>query len=339
MISQRSARTSGAFLLGVAMDVMFYEAFEEEARALRKILSPAIDAGFTAQTIQASLDSKPPAALISVRTQSIIPTAWSSSIKGLLTRSSGYDHIVAYRKKVHKRIPAGHLFNYCSRAVAEQAVLLMLALLRKLPQQLEQFEVFHRDGLTGMEAKDRRVLIVGVGNIGREIVGLTRGLGMEVRGVDLVRRVKGLKYVKLQEGISWADVVFCALPLTKRTAGLMGQRLFCRAKRRPFLVNIARGEITPLRDMIKLLDGKFLSGLALDVYQQEGILADSLRSLCDDNPLVETVHRLQSFENVIFTPHNAFNTTEALLAKCQQTVEAIVMFLQKGRFPHSIDDR
>jgi D-lactate dehydrogenase len=321
------------------MDVMFYEAFEEEARALRKILPPAVDAGFTAQTTQASLDREPPAALISVRTQSIVPTAWSSNIKGLLTRSSGYDHVVAYRKKVHKKIPAGHLLNYCSRAVAEQAILLMLALLRKLPQQLEQFEVFHRDGLTGAEAKGRRALIVGVGNIGREITGLARGLGMEARGVDLVRRVKGLKYVSLREGIAWADVVFCALPLTKRTPGLMGYPLFYRTKRRPFLVNVARGEITPLRDMIKLLEEKCLSGLALDVFQQEGILADSLRSLCDDNPLVEAAHRLKSFENVIFTPHNAFNTTEALLAKCQQTVEAVVMFLQKGRFPHSIDDR
>jgi D-lactate dehydrogenase len=215
----------------------------------------------------------------------------------------------------------------------------MLALLRKFPQQLEQFEVFHRDGLTGGEAKGRRALIVGVGNIGWEIVGLARGLGMEVRGVDLVRRVKGVKYVDLREGIAWADVVFCALPLTKRTAGLMGQRLFFRAKRRPFLVNIARGEITPSQDMIRLLEGKILAGLALDVYQDEGLLAESLRSLCDDNPLVEAAHRLQSFENVIFTPHNAFNTTEALSAKCQQTVESVVMFLQKGRFPHNIKGR
>jgi D-lactate dehydrogenase len=321
------------------MDVMFYEAFEEEARVLRKILPPSIDAGYTAQTIQASLDKEPPASLISIRTQSLIPPSWASRLHGLLTRSTGYDHLVAYQGKVKQRIPLGHLVNYCSRAVAEQAVLLMLALLRKLPRQLEQFEVFHRDGLTGLEAKGRNALVVGVGNIGQEIVDIAKGLGMEVCGVDIVRRKKGLKYVSLKGGIAWAEVIFCALPLTKKTVGLLGQGLLSQAKRRPFLVNIARGEITPFDDLIRLMEGKVLAGLALDVYQAESILAESLRSSCDDSPLVEAAHRLKNFENVIFTPHNAFNTAEALLLKCQQTVDAVDMFLRKGKFPHGVTIR
>ena len=321
------------------MDVMFYEAFEEEARTLRKALPPSVDAGYTAQTIQSSLDKGPPASLISIRTQSIIPLSWSSKLRGLLTRSAGFDHLVAYQRKVKKRIPSGHLVNYCSRAVAEQGVLMMLALLRKLPRQIEQFEVFHRDGLTGLEAKGRNALVIGVGNVGSELVDLAQGLGMEVRGVDIVWRQKGLCYVDLKDGIAWADVIFCALPLTNKTVGLLGFRALSKTKRRPFLVNIARGEITPFKDMIRLVEGKILGGLALDVYPQEGILAESLRSLCDDNPLVAAAHRLKSFENVLFTPHNAFNTSEALLAKCQQTADAVKMFLQKGKFPHSLPTR
>jgi D-lactate dehydrogenase len=78
--------------------------------------------------------------------------------------------------------------------------------------------------------------------------------------------------------------------------------------------------------------------LALDVYPEESLLAESLRSLCDSPP-VEAAHHLKSFENVIFTPHNAFNTAEALLAKCQQTVIAVEMFLRKGKFPHSVTTR
>jgi D-lactate dehydrogenase len=87
--------------------------------------------------------------------------------------------------------------------------------------------------------------------------------------------------------------------------------------------------------MIRLVEGKVLGGLALDVYPDEGILAESLRSLCDDSPLVAAAHNLKCFENVLFTPHNAFNTSEALLAKCRQTVDAVVMFLQTGKFPHT----
>jgi D-lactate dehydrogenase len=159
---------------------------------------------------------------------------------------------------------------------------------------------------------------------------------MDVRGVDIVRRKKGLKYVSLKEGVALADVIFCALPLTKKTAGLLGCGLFSKTQRRPFLVNVARGEITPFTDMIKLVEEKVLAGLALDVYPDESILAESLRSLCGDSPLVEAAHRLKSFENVIFTPHNAFNTAEALSLKCQQTVAAVEMFLRKGKFPHSV---
>jgi D-lactate dehydrogenase len=189
-----------------------------------------------------------------------------------------------------------------------------------------------------MEAKGRKALVVGVGNIGKEIVDIVKGLGMEVRGVDIVRRKKGLKYVGLKEGVAWAEVVFCALPLTNKTVGLLGHGLLSQAKRRPILVNIARGEITPFQDLIRLMEGKILAGLALDVYPEESLLAESLRSLCDSPP-VEAAHHLKSFENVIFTPHNAFNTAEALLAKCQQTVIAVEMFLRKGKFPHSVTTR
>ena len=146
------------------MDAFFYEAFEEEAAALRRYLPPQVRAGFTWKTIQEAGDAEPPAPLISIRTQSALPAAWTGKVRGIVSRTTGFDHLVGIQ------IPYGYLPHYCSRAVAEQAILLMMALLRKLPQQTGQFPKFHRDGLTGRECAGKKLLVVGVGDIGLEIV-------------------------------------------------------------------------------------------------------------------------------------------------------------------------
>jgi D-lactate dehydrogenase len=174
------------------MDVHFYEAFEEEIIVLRQYLPAQIRAHFTAHTIQEAGDSEPPAELISIRTQSIIPPSWVGKVRGVVSRTTGYDHLVGCK------IPCGHLPHYCSQAVAEQAILLVTALLRKLPAQIAQFPAFHRDGLTGSECAGKKLLVVGVGNIGAEIVKIGLALGMQVRGVDLVEKHEPLSYVTLR---------------------------------------------------------------------------------------------------------------------------------------------
>ncbi|MBF0122625.1 MAG: hypothetical protein HQL21_04345 [Candidatus Omnitrophica bacterium] len=81
---------------------------------------------------------------------------------------------------------------------------------------------------------------------------------------------------------------------------------------------------------------EILGGVALDVFPNEQILADALRAPSGPQAIVEEVFHLQTFGNVIFTPHNAFNTEESLERKCQQTVEAVLMFLSEGRFPQTL---
>ena len=135
------------------MEVFFYEAFAEEAEYLQQYLSPGIAAGFTRKTIQEHGTAEPPAGLISIRTQSSVPVSWAVKLAGILTRSTGYDHLEKYRGQENCNLPCGHLPPYCSRAVAEQAMLLWTALLRNLPGQSESFASFNRDGLTGWECE------------------------------------------------------------------------------------------------------------------------------------------------------------------------------------------
>ncbi|MCG2716893.1 MAG: hydroxyacid dehydrogenase, partial [Candidatus Marinimicrobia bacterium] len=166
-------------------DIYFYEAFEEEWDRISAYLSSSIRAGFTDKTIQDSGDNIPPAKIISVRTQSIIPDNWLAQVSGLLTRSTGFDYFQSLKHLSPLSVQFGYLPLYCARAVAEQTMLLWMALMRKLPRQMEQFNTFHRDGLTGRENQGKILLVVGVGNIGYEIVQIGRGLDMIVRGVDI----------------------------------------------------------------------------------------------------------------------------------------------------------
>lgn len=301
------------------MDVHFYETFEEEAAALRRHLPSQVRAGFTWKTIQEAGDAEPPAPLISIRTQSIIPAAWVGRVRGIVSRTTGFDHLVGVR------IPCGHLPHYCSRAVAEQAILLVMALLRKLPQQTGQFPRFHRDGLTGRECAGKKLLVVGVGDIGSEVVKIGVGLGMEARGVDILRKHPFVTYSSIEDGLAWADVIVCAMNLTRENAGYFRYDVLNQARRGVVFVNVARGELSPTNDLVKLLEEGRVSALALDVYENESALAVELRSGKSGFPLLGR-------SNVILTPHNAFNTAEAVERKAEQTVRQIGHFMQNGRF-------
>lgn len=321
------------------LDIFFYEAFEEEERALKQILPPDLCAGFTASTIQEQGHSHPPAPIISIRTQSTIPPEWASSLQAILARTTGYDHLKAYREKTGSKLSCGHLPTYCARAVAEQAMLLWMSLLRKLPEQMEHFKNFDRDGLTGFECEGKTLLVVGVGNIGSEIVRIGNGLGMNVLGVDIFRRYSSFRYVPMEEGLVNADIVVCSMNLTASNIGYFNSERFRKFKRGALFVNVARGEMSPPADLLQALDEKILSGAGLDVYDHENILAVSLRAgKPSDDPAVQAVRELAKRENVVLTPHNAFNTHESVERKSRQTLEQIFHFQKHGTFLWPVPD-
>jgi D-lactate dehydrogenase len=315
------------------LQVYFYEAFEEEERALRSSLGSHIAAGFTWKTVQEQGDSGPPAPLISIRTQSILPTAWATRVSGILARSTGYDHLQDYVRCCSEPVPCGYLPLYCARSVAEQALLLIMALMRRLPQQTQNFLSFHRDGLTGSELENRTLLVVGVGNVGYEMVKIGQGLGMRVLGVDLVERHTGFSYVSIGTGLHEADVILCAMNLTPQNGGYFDYRCLKRAKPGTVFVNVARGEHAPSADLLRLLEEGHLGGVGLDVFNRESELAVSLREgRSSGAEEVRATLELARHPQVILTPHNAFNTHEAVDRKAEHSARQIEHFLERGAF-------
>ncbi len=320
-------------------DLFFYEAFEEEQAALKSFLPDTISAGFTTATIQEAGHTAPPARIISLRTQSVIPSAWSDMMDALLSRSTGYDHLLAYRAATGTSAALAYLPLYCARAVAEQALLLWLALNRKLPRQIDQFKTFHRDGITGSEVAGKKLLVVGVGNIGSEIVRIGEGLGMTVWGVDPDRKHDFVDYVEYDSKKAEADIIVCAMNLTRENRGYFNADKLSGIKLDSLFINIARGELSPPDVLLDKLENGQLGGVGIDVYDAESELAIALRTgHSSENPIVRTVLELKELPNVICTPHNAFNTREAVMRKSEQSIQQAESFLQTGRFIWNVPD-
>jgi D-lactate dehydrogenase len=314
-------------------DVYFYEAFDEEQNMLKKYLPANLKGGFCWETIQEKGDTLPPAPIISTRSQSIIPKDWADKLKAILSRSTGYDHLKKYEETTSKKIDLGYLPLYCNRAVAEQAMLLWMSLLRKLPVQMKQFENFERSGISGIECQGKLLVVVGVGNIGSEIVKVGQGLGMIVRGVDIVERYPFLSYRDINEVLPEADILVCAMNLTKDNINYFNYEKLKKAKKGVIFINIARGEMSSSGDLLKLVKQNHIGGLGLDVYNEESELAVTLRSGTEiKNAEVLATLKLKEFSNVIFTPHNAFNTIEAVDRKAKQSIEQIEYYLDQSRF-------
>lgn len=315
-------------------DVYFYEAFEEEQRELKKFMPDNIKAGYTWKTIQENGDKNPPAKVISVRTQSTLPLEWAPKLTAILSRSTGFDHLIKYKKDTGaEKLQTGYLPLYCHRSVAEQALTLWMALSRKLPVQIESFKSFHRDGLTGNEIEGKTLMVVGVGNIGSEVVKIGQGLGMTVLGVDLVEKHNFVHYTTFEEAVERADIIVSSMNLTPENENYFTYEKLSNAKPTALFVNIARGELSYSSELLKLMKENKLGGIGMDVFKDEAKLAVSLRSGEEvDSKEVDAVKELQKYPNVIFTPHNSFNTQESVVRKSEQSAEQLLHLFETDEF-------
>jgi phosphoglycerate dehydrogenase-like enzyme len=133
------------------------------------------------------------------------------------------------------------------------------------------------------ELRDTTVLVVGLGEIGREVARLAEAFGMRVLSV---RRSEG----NLDELLPQADAIVVTLPLTDETRGLIDRSRIARMREGAVFVNVGRGAVVDEEALIDALESGRLRGAALDVFAHE--------------PLPPT-SPLWDLENVIVSPHTA----------------------------------
>lgn len=267
------------------------------------------------------------------------------NLKFIAARSTGYDHIdiSACRKR---GIQVSSVPSYGTNTVAEFTFGLILNLTRKIYQSIDQIKEtgsFSLDGLRGTDLKGKVLGVVGAGRIGKEVIRIAKGFDMEVLAADPFQDKKaakelGFRYVSLQELLRSSDIISLHAILTKETHHLINKKNISKIKRGAFLVNTARGELVETTALLRAVQKGRLAGAALDVLEEEESIKDELElfSAKRTQPTPEGLrllaqnHILLKYPNVLVTPHNAFNSKEAMERIMETTLENIAAF-QKGK--------
>jgi len=260
------------------------------------------------------------------------------NLRMIATRSTGYDHIdTKYCQK--NKITVCNVPSYGEHTVAEHAFALILALSRRLVESANRVRHgdFSPSGLTGFDLKGKTLGVIGVGKIGQHMVKYGRAFGMKVLGVcrnpdPKEEKRLGFKAVPLEICLSEADVVSVHVPYCKETHHLINRENIRRMKPGSLLINTSRGPIVETEAILWALEQKILAGVGLDVLEEEEKLDDPtalFSSYLTRDDLSELVgaHLLREKQNVIITPHNAFNTKEATERIIKTTYGNIQAFL------------
>ena len=221
-------------------------------------------------------------------------------------------------------VPAGctvcNVYGH-ERGVAEQAFLLMLALHKGL---LSLDAALRRGNWTPErpylpEMNGRKLLVLGLGHIGRELVRWGKFLDMEVSVLTRTPRAKRSDHLELSAfgglneldaHIGRADFVVVAIPATPETTDLIGARQLALMKPTAFVINVGRGPVINEEALFEALRDRRIGGAGLDVWYQYPAPGQERR------PSRFPFHELS---NVIMTPHKP--TAETMVYRWREIAE------------------
>ena len=259
------------------------------------------------------------------------------SLKLVAARSAGVDAIDAAHAK-ERAITLVRVPKYGQHTVAEFAFALMLALSRRL---VEAAREVHEEGMCdpmlfeGFDLNGKTLGVVGTGNIGRAVVSIAQGFGMEVLMNDKFPasdlESANVRYAPFEELLARADIITLHAPYTPENHHLLGAEQFAKCKKGVVIINTARGELIDTAALVESLKSGQVGGAGLDVLEGEHNLkaeAEVVRD-CDSLQDLKTMmrdHELMRMPRVIVTPHVAFFSREAYHDILQITAKNIVAF-------------
>lgn len=258
-------------------------------------------------------------------------------LKLVVTMSTGFDHVdLAEAKK--RNIPVCNVPTYGENTVAEHAMALLLALSRKIYPSVKRVKEgqFNYEGLRGFDLKGKTLGVLGTGHIGAHVIRMAKGFEMSIIAFDAYPNKKlagelGFAYAPLEQALSVSDVLSLHLPLLKETAHIINKKNLKKMKPGVYIINTARGGLIEPEALVSGLQTGQIAGAGLDVLEEEDQLshpehtlgahhsAKKIRTVLMDNLLID-------HPNVLITPHNAFNSLEALQRIMDTTILNVKQF-------------
>lgn len=310
---------------------------KQHIKKYHKYISPVFSKGFLTQK---NVHKAKDADVIAVFTYSKVDKKALDNmpnLKLIATMSTGFDHIDL--KECRKRgIKISNVPVYGERTVAEYTMAMMLALSRKIIQSAKSVKtkwLFRNKGLRGFDVQHKTLGIIGCGKIGSNVAKLAKGFDMNVFVYDAVKNEKlakeiGFKYTSLKNLLGKSDIITLNVPLNSHTKYLLNKKNIKYIKKGAYLINTSRGGVVETKAVIKALDKGILAGAALDVIEEEKYLKGR-RNLKKSNGRIKIYYNLVNRSNVLVTPHNAFNSREAIERIFFTTLDNIKSFFLKGR--------
>jgi len=269
----------------------------------------------------------------------VIDILVTNGVKLVAMRCAGYNNVdlkAAFGKLHIVRVPA-----YSPYAVAEHAVALMMSLNRKTHKAYYRTRDnnFTINGLAGFDMNGKTAGVVGTGRIGRILIKILKGFGMNVIAHDHYpdeagAEELGYSYVSLDELYARSDIISLHCPLTKETQHMINDDTIAKMKDKVMIINTGRGQLIDSKALIEGLKSKKIGSAGLDVYEEEGdyFFEDFSSEGLEDDVLA----RLLTFPNLLVTSHQAFFTVEALENIAHTTLENIRVFIEKDELPNEI---
>jgi D-3-phosphoglycerate dehydrogenase len=218
-----------------------------------------------------------------------------------------------------------------ANSVAEHALGMLLTLSKRIieaDRALRRDPNVNRNALMGTEAQGKTIGIVGIGNVGRRIAELCKGLlHMKVVAYDPYLTAaevaaRGAEKVELDDLLRRSDYVSISCPLSKDNRGMIGARQFALMQPHAYFITTARGFIHDEAALAEALRNKQIAGAGLDVWAKEPPPPD---------------HPLLQFDNVLASPHTAGVTKEARINMGKIAAEQLLDALDGKRPPRIIN--
>jgi D-lactate dehydrogenase len=264
-------------------------------------------------------------------------------------RSTGFNNI-DLKAAADRNIVVTNVPSYGEQTVAEYTFALLLALTRKIIDASSFTQIrAGSQSLRGTDLAGKTIGVIGTGHIGLRVVRIARGFDMKVIAHDPYPKTQvanefGMEYMTLKQLLSQSDIVTLHMPYMKATHHLLGKKELGYVKPGALIVNTARGEIIDTKALIEALASDKIGGAALDVLEGEALwhLDDNMALLNEDSvSRADSQHSIEQLAlsklpNVIITPHNAFNTIEAIERINSTTCQNIIRFWYND-IPNKVD--
>lgn len=239
--------------------------------------------------------------------RSLIET--TSSLKYIVVPGVGYNN-VDIEAATAAKIAVCNCPQHNLNAVAEYTIALIFTITRQIVAAnfSLQNNQWNPGEYRGVELRGRKLGLIGHGGIGGRVATLAEAIGMQVEFVNSRSSAE-----EIDRLISTCDILSLHLPATAQNLHLIDERRLNLMKPTAYLINTARGAIVDQSALLKLLQQKRIAGAALDVFENEPIAG---------TPSAE-IQALVRLENVVATPHNAYNSEEAAANLGQELLSVI----------------